>query len=70
MTPTTSQALDSFREQMTRLDELIARINDPTWESPPEMLELAGKALEGLKHAVLDDAWAARLAADVADAND
>lgn len=60
-----------IERQLTRLDSLIARINDPTYESPPEMLDLARRALEGLKHADPSvEAWAWRLAMDVADAND
>lgn len=51
---------------MARLDELIARINDGTWEASPEMLELASRALEGLKHAKPDETWAERLAQDLA----
>ncbi len=59
-----------FEKQLAKLDELIARINDNTYESPPEILELARKALAGLKHAKLDEAWIARLAQDMAEWND
>ena len=53
------------------MDDLIARLNSPEpFIVNAEMAELVDRALEGLKHAKPDEDWAARLAQDVADAND